>query len=361
MGVVSILANIMLLETIFIYWIVFLSAYVQGCDFVVHGGVKYTKVGNEDTTVFGCKDNNVYEKEGTPLSKFCFKKNYGSSLKRECVAQDCRCGTDRSGNRVVGGVHSDGVYPWMAAIFFGEAMNETAIKMHCAGAILNSKWIITARHCVYENFLSEPIYPPSSVHVFLGDHNISSIEAGNTNSHEVDEIVPAPTQWDDYALIKLKRSIDLQKHTPICLPSEGDDFRGMVATFKGWGNDEISFASETTALTHILQEVQLTIASREDCNTFFHTAYGLESGTDIPNTLCFGGEEGKSACHADNGGPLIVQKQNEQIWTLAGVFITVLQEQCGKSGNYGHALDVVPVLEHIKQTISSDGIFCDTA
>jgi len=358
MGVVSILANTMLLGTILIYWIVFLSAYVQGCDFVVHGGVKYTKVGVEDTTVHGCKDNNVYEKEGAPLSRFCFKKKSGSSLKRECVAQDCRCGTERPENRIVGGVDSDGVYPWMAAIFFGESMTETDIKMHCAGAILNSRWIITTRHCVYKNFLSEPMYPPSSVHVFLGNHNISSFEDENFN--EVDEIVPAPSEWDDYALIKLKRSIDLQRHTPICLPSEGDDFRGMIATFKGWGNDETSFANET-AVTHVLQEVQLPIASREDCNSFFNTAFGLESGTDIPHILCFGGEEGASACHADNGGPLIVQKQDEQKWTLAGVFISVLQEQCGKSGNYGHALDVVSVLDHIKQTISSAGIFCDTA
>merc|ERR1711872_80256 len=58
----------------------------EGCDTVLHGEVKYTKVGEEDTSSHQCLDNSVYEKAGAPGSRFCFKKKAGLT-KRQCYGE----------------------------------------------------------------------------------------------------------------------------------------------------------------------------------------------------------------------------------------------------------------------------------
>jgi len=154
------------------------------------------------------------------------------------------CGVKKPKSRVVGGSEADAnEYPWLVAIFFGNFPN---ITMHCGGTILNSKWVLTTRHCLYKNFLSEPSYQPSEVHVFFGEHNVADhLNLENWISHDVEEIFLSQAEWFGFALIKMKNSIDLKEHNPICLPQEGDEFRGMTAHFAGWGHDEISHVNET--------------------------------------------------------------------------------------------------------------------
>jgi len=56
----------------------------KGCDAdVLYGGVRFHKIGEEDTTSHGCKDRNVYEREGAVGSRICFKESVGS-MQREC-------------------------------------------------------------------------------------------------------------------------------------------------------------------------------------------------------------------------------------------------------------------------------------
>jgi len=272
----------------------------------------------------------------------------------------CSCGMKKPKQKIVGGSNADAnEYPWIVALFFGESL--ATVTMHCAGTILNSKWIITARHCLYKNYQSEPSYSPSETFVYFGEHDLSGISSGNGVRAEVEEIVMSPTPYDDYALIKLKNSIDLQKHTPICLPSEGDEFRGMTATFTGWGsttNMAISEISGSNTISNPLQEIDLPISTSEVCEEHFVQTYGVPAGTPLPNILCFGGDEDKNACFSDNGAPIIVQKDGEERWTLAGI-ISGMSDPCADEDSYGHGLNAVNFLHHITTTISSDAKFCD--
>jgi len=60
------------------------SSKENGCvTDVLYGGVKFYKVGEEDNSAYGCKDGNVYEREGAKGSRICFKKKVGS-MQREC-------------------------------------------------------------------------------------------------------------------------------------------------------------------------------------------------------------------------------------------------------------------------------------
>ena len=103
------------------------------------------------------------------------------------------CGIKKAGTRVVGGENADpNEYPWMVSIlFFGRLYIKIQILLvlclddedgrvnFCGGSIINSKWIITARHCVYINFESEPMYPAEKIQVFFGVHDITASLTGN--------------------------------------------------------------------------------------------------------------------------------------------------------------------------------------
>ena len=41
--------------------------------------------------------------------------------------------------------------------------------------------------------------------------------------------------------------------------------------------------------------------------------------TNTNNWFCFGEETEESACNGDSGGPVMVQENKDQVWTLAGI------------------------------------------
>ena len=44
------------------------------CKEKIVGGIAYTLVDETDTIMYGCKSNCVFEKKGSPGSRFCFKE-----------------------------------------------------------------------------------------------------------------------------------------------------------------------------------------------------------------------------------------------------------------------------------------------
>ena len=71
----------------------------------------------------------------------------------------------------------------------------------------------------------------SSFWIVVGEHDFStSAETNRTKEYDVDEIVVhkdsrGKASMVDIALIRVKGSIDLKVHTPLCLPEPGFDVR----------------------------------------------------------------------------------------------------------------------------------------
>ena len=55
-----------------------------------------------------------------------------------------------------------GAWPWQAAIYLNGLF-------HCGASLINSRWIVTANHCLEKN------PQPGSYEVVLGDHDRSVV------------------------------------------------------------------------------------------------------------------------------------------------------------------------------------------
>merc|ERR1711962_1408238 len=105
------------------------------------------------------------------------------------------------------------------------------------------------------------------IKIYLGEHDTNTDSETNKTKvyyvkyfklHEKFNVDPIR---NDIAVIKVTRSIDLDLHTPVCLPGENEDFEGSTVTALGWG--PVAFLSDVGygryVHTNQLQEAQLTI------------------------------------------------------------------------------------------------------
>ena len=230
------------------------------------------------------------------------------SLYLETV-QYIKCGVKKSGtrgqNRIINGQDAEAnEWPWMASL--------QALKQHfCGGSVIGRRWIITAAHCLVRKDGSR--LKPTSIAVTLGDHDdTEQSETDKTEVYDVDyyilhEKYRRRSITNDIAVIKVKKSIDLRLHTPVCLPRRNANFAYSKATAVGWGYDGRKNPAR-------LQEGTLTIKAKSSCSRY---RYG---------NFCAGGS-GVGVCFGDSGGPLTVKnRQGRHI--LAGITSFGITNDC---------------------------------
>jgi len=204
----------------------------------------------------------------------------GSTTGGSSAGVSCSCGKKKAGTRVIGGKTADvNEYPWMIAIK-GKNGDQS-----CGGAVINSKWIVTAAHCV-ANMTSGKLF--GNQKVTLGEHDLKSkTESKLTKDFDISAVVNHPDMVKkqvDISLIKVKGEIDISTYTPICLPK---------------------------------------------------AALGDPAKL---NLFCYGGAKGKSGCQGDSGSPIIYNKKGK--YTLVGAVSSGTGIGCGNAGAYGTAVEM---------------------
>lgn len=203
---------------------------------------------------------------------------------------DCNCGKgkrpeskvrvrrDEDLHRIVGGSVAERAQPWLASIVIFYTRNGLSDQASCGGALINTKFVLTAAHCMCDEKKQMPCLiknkdNPKTYRIEtnynattkfkisiglthkmgIGDNLppherqkriFSAIKAIVYEKFYPSELNPSSKQnGGDIGLLELHREIDFDleyKLMPVCLPP-GPRFPDNIGTFlgyvEGWGND----------------------------------------------------------------------------------------------------------------------------
>nr|XP_018896577.1 PREDICTED: trypsin-1-like [Bemisia tabaci] len=213
----------------------------------------------------------------------------------------CSCGIPNKQQRIVGGQTTYvNYYPWMAHLLYRN-------KFYCGATLINSKYALTAAHCVYG-------FDKKNIVVRIKDHDRSSQNETYHIDRKVKTVIRykgySPSTYNhDIALLRLDEEVQWNELLrPVCLPRPGLSYTGHDGIVTGWG-----VTKQGGQVSDTLQEVKVPIMSNSECKK---TKYGEKRITN--NMLCAGYPKGeKDSCQGDSGGPLHVQ--NDTYYHIVGI------------------------------------------
>ncbi|XP_048007020.1 plasminogen-like [Leguminivora glycinivorella] len=189
--------------------------------------------------------------------------------------------------RIVGGRRAEPYsFPWTVAIIKVD-------RMHCGGAIITDRHVLSAGHCFKWDDHKE-------MHVFIGLDNLDDlkeVEKRNISKVNIHENFTSTAVRDenDIAIATLSSPVKFGPTIiPICLPEPGQEFSHRVGTIVGWGR----IAPEASA-SRVLLKASLKILSDAEC-------MNSKLAQHLKPTMMCAFSKGKDGCQGDSGGPFLV-------------------------------------------------------
>ncbi|XP_039432139.1 melanization protease 1-like [Culex pipiens pallens] len=260
------------------------------------------------------------------------------------------CGPDNLGDRIFGGNKTEiDQFPWTVAL---EYRNKNPPSVDCGGSLINTRYVITAAHCV-QHVRKEDLIAR------LGEYDLESdLDCDGPDNCNLEVIYAKIAEikihfkfrykQNDIALLKLQNALPEDYYDyflPICLPQsaelEENLFIDRNVTVVGWG----STGNETRS--RFKMQTDLVTTSVEECQNDFQLA--LVAQKVHPNHICAKSatELKQGTCGGDSGGPLMTSVNGN--WYLIGV--VSLGPPCGKSTLPGVYTRVTSHMSWIKENL----------
>ncbi|KAK9747380.1 Trypsin [Popillia japonica] len=178
--------------------------------------------------------------------------------------------------RIVGGSDAaPGQFPWQVSI-----RRASTDGHNCGGSILNSKWILTAAHCVVNT-------SPSTWYIVAGTLTLSS----GGNQHQIARIIShadynSAQIKNDVAVLELEEKLEFSATVqPIELESEMVGELGSVSILLVLIPDNLQF-------------IPLKTISLEACQSSWSSLVQADE-------ICTLTQQGEGVCNGDSGSPLV--------------------------------------------------------
>lgn len=184
--------------------------------------------------------------------------------------------------------------PWMVSVLV--TFDDSGKVYQCGGSIITSNVILTAGHCLYEEF----VYAKEVVVVF----NSTQKDRGSAMYAEMMMVHPEYSELaevaHDVGLLKLPLPLEFNPIVkPVCLPTAKMELAGKTLLVAGWGGTENAVTSETLLHAHVvaLSDEECEKAKQRYKKKF--TFHPYRTGPVICAKLAR-----SSSCRGDSGGPI---------------------------------------------------------
>ncbi|OWZ16803.1 Glucanase inhibitor protein [Phytophthora megakarya] len=164
----------------------------------------------------------------------------------------------------------------------------------CGGVLISPTHVLTTASCTTT---ADAKFVSVGAHYVNGGQDGDEIKVAHVENHPH---FNAETLANDFAVLKLARA---SKYKPVKLPAPGgsDIKSGMWPTAFGWG---LTSAPPKGMASEELLKLSQQVISNDACRK------ALKSTTIDMSHVCAGGEQGKSPCQGDTGGPFIKENGN---------------------------------------------------
>ncbi|KAJ9481060.1 hypothetical protein VN97_g12445 [Penicillium thymicola] len=198
----------------------------------------------------------------------------------------------------------------------------------CAGSLIGEKSVITTASCVKDK-------NATSTNVRLGSlHYASGGTVIGVSSIDIHPKYDADSLDNDIAFLAL--ADPYSGATPAQLPTKQKSLSsGSSVQIFGWGK-----TSKGESLSSTLRTASVKIISRSDCQNIYESITTISS-----REFCVATKDGKGACQADHGGPVV-----DSAGTLVGLISRT--KSCDAGNNPGVDIQVDAYLDWINSKLA---------